>query len=64
MGYGYKSSKLITLADVVAEAQGPAGRRSPHHSETGDILPGVDHPFRVPDDVAKIPGGDHRARWS
>jgi hypothetical protein len=30
----------------------------PYYSETGDILPGVDHPFEFPDDPRKITGGE------
>ena len=30
----------------------------PYYSETGDILPGVDHPFEFPDEARKIPGGE------
>ena len=30
----------------------------PYYSASGDILPGVDHPFEFPDEVRKIKGGE------
>jgi hypothetical protein len=30
----------------------------PYYSASGDILPGVDHPFEFPDETRKIPGGE------
>jgi hypothetical protein len=57
--YGYKSSKLITsLTFVDKGGKGLQADGMPYYSETGDILPGVDHPFEFPDDVRKIPGGE------
>ena len=57
--YGYKSSKLITSLTFVEEGgRGLVADGWPYYSETGDILPGVDHPFEFPDEVRKIPGGE------
>ncbi len=57
--YGYKSSKLITSLTFVSEGgRGLQADGWPFYSETGDILPGVDHPFEFPDDVRKITGGE------
>jgi DMSO/TMAO reductase YedYZ molybdopterin-dependent catalytic subunit len=57
--YGYKSSKLITsLTFLDKGGRGLQADGMPYYSETGDILPGVDHPFEFPDDVRKIPGGE------
>ena len=57
--YGYKSSKLITsLTFVDKGGKGLQADGMPYYSETGDILPGVDHPFEFPDDVRKISGGE------
>jgi methionine sulfoxide reductase catalytic subunit len=57
--YGYKSSKLITSLTFVEEGgKGLQADGWPYYSETGDILPGVDHPFEFPDDARKIPGGE------
>jgi DMSO/TMAO reductase YedYZ molybdopterin-dependent catalytic subunit len=57
--YGYKSSKLITSLTFVGEGgRGLVADGWPYYSETGDILPGVDHPFEFPDEVRKIPGGE------
>ena len=57
--YGYKSSKLITsLTFLDKGGKGIQADGMPFYSETGDILPGVDHPFEFPDDVRKIPGGE------
>jgi DMSO/TMAO reductase YedYZ molybdopterin-dependent catalytic subunit len=57
--YGYKSSKLITsLTFVDKGGRGLQADGMPYYSETGDILPGVDHPFEFPDEVRKIPGGE------
>ena len=30
----------------------------PYYSASGDILPGVDHPFEFPDEARKIKGGE------
>jgi methionine sulfoxide reductase catalytic subunit len=57
--YGYKSSKLITsLTFLDTGGRGLQADGMPYYSETGDILPGVDHPFDFPDEVRKIPGGE------
>lgn len=57
--YGYKSSKLITsLTFLDKGGKGLQADGMPYYSETGDILPGVDHPFEYPDDVRKITGGE------
>jgi methionine sulfoxide reductase catalytic subunit len=57
--YGYKSSKLITKLTFVGEGgRGLVADGWPYYSETGDILPGVDHPWEWPDDTRKIPGGE------
>jgi DMSO/TMAO reductase YedYZ molybdopterin-dependent catalytic subunit len=57
--YGYKSSKLITSLTFVEEGgRGLVADGWPYYSETGDILPGVDHPFEFPDEARKIPGGE------
>ncbi len=57
--YGYKSSKLITsLTFLDKGGRGLQADGMPYYSETGDILPGVDHPFEFPDEVRKIPGGE------
>jgi len=57
--YGYKSSKLITKLTFVAEGgKGLQADGWPYYSETGDILPGVDHPFEFPDEARKITGGE------
>jgi sulfoxide reductase catalytic subunit YedY len=57
--YGYKSSKLITGLTFMAKGgTGLVADGWPYYSESGDILPGVDHPFEFPDDVRKIPGGE------
>ena len=57
--YGYKSSKLITSLTLVEDGgRGLVADGWPYYSETGDILPGVDHPFEFPDEARKIPGGE------
>jgi methionine sulfoxide reductase catalytic subunit len=57
--YGYKSSKLITsLTFLDTGGRGLQADGMPFYSETGDILPGVDHPFEFPDEVRKITGGE------
>ena len=57
--YGYKSSKLITSLTFVEDGgRGLVADGWPYYSETGDILPGVDHPFEFPDEARKIPGGE------
>jgi methionine sulfoxide reductase catalytic subunit len=57
--YGYKSSKLITkLTFMEKGGTGLVADGWPYYSETGDILPGVDHPFEFPDEARKIKGGE------
>jgi sulfoxide reductase catalytic subunit YedY len=59
MKYGYKSSKLITkLTFVDRGGVGLVADGWPYYSASGDILPGVDHPFEFPDEVRKIKGGE------
>ena len=59
MKYGYKSSKLITkLTFVDREGVGLVADGWPYYSASGDILPGVDHPFEFPDETRKIKGGE------
>ena len=53
--YGYKSSKLITkLTFVDKGGMGLVADGWPYYSASGDILPGVDHPFEFPDETRKI----------
>ena len=57
--YGYKSSKLITkLTFVDKGGMGLVADGWPYYSASGDILPGVDHPFEFPDETRKIKGGE------
>ena len=57
--YGYKSSKLITKLTFIEQGgRGLVADGWPYYSETGDILPGVDHPFEFPDEARKIRGGE------
>jgi len=57
--YGYKSSKLITKLTFIEQGgRGLVADGWPYYSETGDILPGVDHPFEFPDEARKISGGE------
>jgi DMSO/TMAO reductase YedYZ molybdopterin-dependent catalytic subunit len=57
--YGYKSSKLITKLTFVDQGgMGLVADGWPYYSASGDILPGVDHPFEFPDEVRKIAGGE------
>ena len=57
--YGYKSSKLITKLTFVDQGgMGLVADGWPYYSASGDILPGVDHPFEFPDEIRKIPGGE------
>jgi sulfoxide reductase catalytic subunit YedY len=57
--YGYKSSKLITKLTFVDQGgMGLVADGWPYYSQSGDILPGVDHPFEFPDEVRKIKGGE------
>jgi DMSO/TMAO reductase YedYZ molybdopterin-dependent catalytic subunit len=59
MKYGYKSSKLITkLTFVDHGGVGLVADGWPYYSASGDILPGVDHPFEFPDETRKITGGE------
>jgi len=58
--YGYKSSKLITrLTFVDRGGVGLVADGWPYYSASGDILPGVDHPFEFPDETRKIKGGEN-----
>ena len=57
--YGYKSSKLITALTFVDKGgMGLVADGWPYYSASGDILPGVDHPFEFPDETRKIAGGE------
>jgi methionine sulfoxide reductase catalytic subunit len=57
--YGYKSSKLITALTFLDKGgRGLVTDGMPYYSETGDILPGLDHPFEFPDEARKIKGGE------
>jgi methionine sulfoxide reductase catalytic subunit len=57
--YGYKSSKLITRLTFVDKGGiGLVADGWPYYSASGDILPGVDHPFEFPDETRKIAGGE------
>ncbi len=61
--YGYKSSKLITkLTFVDKGGMGLVADGWPYYSASGDILPGVDHPFEFPDETRKIAGGEITVR--
>ena len=57
--YGYKSSKLITRLTFVEKGGiGLVADGWPYYSASGDILPGVDHPYEFPDETRKIRGGE------
>jgi DMSO/TMAO reductase YedYZ molybdopterin-dependent catalytic subunit len=58
--YGYRSSKLITrLTFASAGGQGIVADAWPsYYSPTGNIEPGVDHPFDFPGETRKIAGGE------
>jgi sulfoxide reductase catalytic subunit YedY len=58
--YGYRSSKLITKLTLVdTGCQGIVADAWPgYYSPTGDIEPGVDHPFDLPGESRKIAGGE------
>lgn len=58
--YGYKSAKLITSIDFVAEGKGSmACDIGPYYSPTGEIKPGYDHPLDLGANVRKkISGGE------
>jgi sulfoxide reductase catalytic subunit YedY len=57
--YGYKSSKLITkLTFVDRGGQGVVADTWPYYSQTGEIEPGVDHPFDFPGETRKIKSGE------
>lgn len=57
--YGYKSSKLITKLTFVDQGgMGLVADGWPYYSASGDILPGVDHPFDFPDETRRITGGE------
>jgi len=58
--YGYRSSKLITkltLSDTGGEGI-VADAWPGYYSPSGDIEPGVDHPFDLPGESRKITGGE------
>ncbi len=57
--YGYKSSKLITKITLTDRGgQGAVAETSPYYSQTGDIRPGLDHPFDLPGVTKGINGGE------
>lgn len=58
--YGYRSSKLITKLTLVdTGCQGIVADAWPgYYSPTGDIEPGVDHPFDLPGESRKIAAGE------
>jgi methionine sulfoxide reductase catalytic subunit len=57
--YGYKSSKLITRLTFADKGGiGLVADGWPYYSASGDILPGVDHPYEFPDETRKITGGE------
>jgi DMSO/TMAO reductase YedYZ molybdopterin-dependent catalytic subunit len=57
--YGYKSSKLITKLTFVDQGgMGLVADGWPYYSASGEILPGVDHPFEFPDETRRIGGGE------
>ncbi len=57
--YGYKSSKLIMKITLLNHGgQGVVADTWPYYSQTGDIEPGVDHPFDFPGVTKKISGGE------
>ena len=58
--YGYKSAKLITSIEFVAEGKGSmACDLGPYYSPTGEILPGYDHPLDLGGKIRKkITGGE------
>jgi DMSO/TMAO reductase YedYZ molybdopterin-dependent catalytic subunit len=58
--YGYKSAKLITAIEFVAEGKGSmACDIGPYYSPGGEIKSGYDHPLDIgPDARRKIGGGE------
>lgn len=58
--YGYKSAKLITSIEFVAEGKGSmACDLGPYYSPSGEILAGYDHPLDLgPKERRKIKGGE------
>jgi DMSO/TMAO reductase YedYZ molybdopterin-dependent catalytic subunit len=58
--YGYRSSKLITKLTLSATGgQGIVADAWPgYYSPTGEIEPGVDHPFDFPGETRNIAGGE------
>jgi methionine sulfoxide reductase catalytic subunit len=58
--YGYKSAKLITSIEFVAEGKGSmACDLGPYYSPSGEILPGYDHPLDLGGKIRKkIKGGE------
>jgi methionine sulfoxide reductase catalytic subunit len=58
--YGYKSAKLITSIEFVAEGKGSmACDIGPYYSPSGEIKAGYDHPLDIgPNERRKISGGE------
>ena len=57
--YGYKSAKLITSMEFVAEGKGSmACDIGPYYSPTGEIQPGYDQPLDLGKARHKIKGGE------
>ena len=58
--YGYKSAKLVTSIEFVAEGKGSmACDIGPYYSATGEIKAGYDHPLDIgPNERRKIAGGE------
>jgi methionine sulfoxide reductase catalytic subunit len=58
--YGYKSAKLITSIEFVAEGKGSmACDIGPYYSSSGEIKAGYDHPLDIgPNERRKISGGE------
>jgi sulfoxide reductase catalytic subunit YedY len=57
--YGYKSSKLINKMTLTDHGgQGVVADTWPYYSQSGDIEPGLDHPFDFPRETRKIKGGE------
>src|SRR5438034_6378415 len=58
--YGYKSAKLITAIEFVAEGKGSmACDIGPYYSPGGEIKPGYDHPLDLGPNVRRrIRGGE------
>ena len=60
--YGYKSAKLITSMEFVAEGKGSmACDIGPYYSPAGEIKAGYDHPLDMgPNERRRIPAGEIR----